>query len=80
MDYWAQNDAKELFGVTENLLDDTLSIFVDVNGDKKPNRLGRDVFAFILTVNGLVPAGLNNSSENCSTTGFDCAAKYLIKY
>lgn len=80
IDYWGKGDATRLFGVDQDLLDDTLSIFVDVNGDKKPNKLGRDVFAFVLTSNGIVPAGLNNSSENCATTGFDCAAKYLVKY
>lgn len=80
IDYWSQGDATKLFGVSQDLLDDTLSIFVDVNGDKKPNKLGRDVFAFVLTRNGIVPAGFNNKSANCSTTGLDCAAKYLVKY
>lgn len=77
IDYWSPGDATRLFGVSQNLLHDTLSLFVDVNGDKKPNTLGRDVFAFVLTSNGIVPAGLNNNSENCKTTGYDCAAKYL---
>lgn len=79
LDYWAKKDIIAKFGVDEDLFDNTLSIWVDVNGDKKPNMLGRDTFAFILTKNGLVPAGSNNNSANCQTTGYDCAAKYLVK-
>ena len=80
LDYWNENDAKNRFGVTKNLLPSTLSVWVDVNGDKRPNTLGRDVYAFILTSNGLVPAGINNNSANCKTTGYDCAAKHLKKF
>ena len=79
MDYWGQTDFLPYFGVNQNLFTYNLSVWVDVNGDKKPNMLGRDVFAFVLTKNGLIPAGANNKSKNCSTTGFDCAAKYLVK-
>lgn len=78
-DYWAKNDIIKNFGVEHNLFDNTLSVFVDVNGDKKPNMLGRDVFAFILTEKGLMPAGVDNNSQNCKTTGYDCAAKYIHK-
>ena len=77
LDYWNESDTKNRFGVTKNLLENSLSVWVDVNGDKKPNRMGKDVFAFILTSKGLVPAGTNNDSENCKTTGYDCAAKYI---
>ena len=79
LDYWSKSDIIKNFGVEKDLFDNTLSIFVDVNGDKKPNMLGRDVFAFILTEKGVVPAGLNNKSKNCKTTGYDCAAKYIHK-
>lgn len=80
LDYWSKGDIESLFGVSQNLSPNALSIFVDVNGDKKPNRLGRDVFAFVLTTEGLVPAGANNESEHCDTTGYDCSAKYIMKY
>lgn len=79
MDYWSQENAIDDFGVSQDLLPSPLSVWVDVNGDKKPNMLGRDVFAFILTKNGLVPAGANNNSQNCASTGYDCAAKYVVK-
>ena len=80
LDYWNEQDARTRFGITENLLPSSLAVWVDVNGDKKPNTLGRDVFAFILTSNGLVPAGLNNNSANCKTTGYDCTAKLVKKF
>ena len=77
------NDAESVFGVTENLVYPTLTFAVDINGDKGPNKLGQDVFMFILTTNGLVPAGIDNSSANCfkgstdTYAGYDCAAKVL---
>ena len=77
LDYWSQSDIISNFGVTQYLSGTPLSIWVDVNGDKKPNKMGKDVFAFVLTNRGLVPAGSNNDSANCTTTGYDCAAKYI---
>ena len=80
LDYWSQSDTKSKFGVSQYLIGSPLSIWVDVNGDRKPNKMGRDVFAFILTERGLVPAGVNNDCEKCKITGYDCAAKYIRKY
>lgn len=77
LDYWSKSDVIQLFGVSENLLEDTLSIWVDVNGDKKPNKMGKDVFSFILTKEGVVPSGKDNNSANCDSSGFDCSAKFL---
>jgi len=68
----------------------TMAFFVDLNGKRKPNQVGKDIFAFALNKKGIVPAGINNNSENCSksiktyNSGIDCAAKVLqeedIKY
>lgn len=77
------NNVESVFGVTENLIYPTLVFSVDVNGDKGPNQIGRDVFMFVLTDSGLVPAGKDNSSAKCysgatgDSAGFDCAAKVL---
>lgn len=74
---------------SENLgieADDTWAffMFVDVNGNKKPNTLGKDVFNFAVSRNGLVPAGMQSDSIHCSVTdknnayaGMDCTAKVL---
>lgn len=55
-------------------------ILVDINGHKKPNTLGKDVFWLEVTERGVVPFGLEYSDEyiksNCSKTeqGERCAA------
>ncbi len=75
-DVYTQGD--NVLGV--NLDRDTLSLFVDVNGNKKPNTLGRDVFVFFIKAPGeIVPAGVDNNSARCKKTdsGVDCAAKVL---
>lgn len=66
-----------------------LVFIVDVNGEKSPNQFGRDIFAFVLDSkrNILVPAGKDNDSETCKSTGsvpgnynyvgMDCTAKVL---
>lgn len=52
---------------------------VDLNGPKKPNRFGIDVFFFaIVDGKGIVPAGSNNSSScRRGDHGVTCAAKVL---
>lgn len=67
-------------------ISDVFVIAVDVNGDKGPNTMGRDVFYFTLAKNKntLVAAGVDNNSPQCTpndTTlyaGVDCAAKVLF--
>jgi len=58
-----------------------LLVWVDTNGDSKPNMLGYDVFAFVVhPENGVLPAGAENNSPNCKSSGkqgFDCAAKVI---
>ena len=61
----------------------TMVFFVDLNGAKNPNVVGKDIFTFALTKHGIVPAGMNNNSAKCSrelkdwNSGIDCAAKVL---
>jgi len=56
-------------------------VFIDVNGNKPPNVMGRDVFYFVL-VNGkgFVPAGSESTarcSSNSGNSGSACTAKVL---
>lgn len=44
---------------------------VDINGDKKPNQLGKDLFWFYLTKYGIIPIG----TEQDSTHPFSAACK-----
>ena len=51
-------------------------IFIDVNGEKGPNRYGRDYFVFALKENGLYPVGCE--SAFCQgTAGDGCTCKVL---
>lgn len=56
--------------------------WIDANGDKKPNTIGRDIFVFALTKKGLVPAGID-SDKPCVNdtlgvfTGVTCTAKVM---
>ena len=62
-------------------------IYVDVNGVKLPNRLGRDLFVFQMTDDGLKPMGADGTSYDedtyCNKTGsgnmngIACAAKVI---
>ena len=66
-----------------NDINSTMAFFVDLNGQKNPNVVGKDIFAFALTKHGIAPAGIHNNSEQCSrelknaNSGIDCAAKVL---
>lgn len=44
-------------------------VYVDINGPKKPNVIGEDVFSFFITKNTLIPYG----SQQVSSIGFDVA-------
>lgn len=86
-DMWNYSNFINYFGLNPGYTDGLgYGMFiVDVNGNKKPNQLGRDVFIFCLTNKGLAPAGRDNNSANCSTStssvwgGADCAAKVLTE-
>lgn len=77
----AYGSSMSTYGVTRNNLKHSMLIIADVNGTKKPNQLGRDTFLFVLTQNGIVPAGADVSEENsdCKSggVGLHCAAKVI---
>ena len=51
----------------------TIGLLVDVNGDKQPNIIGKDIFAFVFKGDNLLPGGYDMSQseidKNCSLTG-----------
>ena len=63
----------------------TLIIFIDANGNRPPNVIGKDIYAAVYTSDGIVPAGNSMSVEdinaNCSSSansnnaGYFCLAK-----
>lgn len=52
------------------------AIYIDINGQGKPNRLGRDFFVFLIKEDGLYPAGCD-SNTYCTPDGWGCACKVL---
>ena len=50
------------------------SILVDINGTKKPNQFGRDIFSFALNKKGIYPAGDCTNTNTTST-----CTKYVIQ-
>lgn len=65
---------EDKFGIDTNLVN-TIVFMVDVNGILPPNKMGMDVFAFVLTEKGILPAGTDNYSGNCRK-GFDLNDDY----
>ena len=66
--------------------DNGLVVFFDINGAKKPNTMGKDIFVTVFTENGLVPAWSDRTQAqrnlDCSSsgTGYSCINKYLTKF
>lgn len=69
-------------------LKNTCGVFaIDVNGQKPPNQIGRDVFQFYFTKEGIVPYGTEREimwvfPEQCSVkrnTGWGCTAWVIYK-
>ncbi|MDD3150493.1 MAG: prepilin-type N-terminal cleavage/methylation domain-containing protein [Candidatus Gastranaerophilales bacterium] len=64
-------------------------IYVDTNGFKKPNTIGKDIFGMNISVNALIPfgaQGLYDPETSCiegstasTNQGHGCAAKYLYE-
>ena len=64
--------------------ENSLVIFFDINGKRKPNVIGKDIFCVVyLPEVGLVPAyknaGYSAVKQDCSSSGkgFSCIMKYL---
>lgn len=59
---------------------------LDVNGLKAPNTQGRDIFAFRILIDRIIPWGApgdtatmqNNYTSDCTTIGNGCAYEYLV--
>lgn len=79
VDTWNANDfetVKQYYGVNVSGLTPMVVIHVDANGKKGPNTLGKDVFIFVLSEKGLLPAGSDKTDaevkSECQTTGRYC--------
>ena len=55
------------------------NMWIDINGEKKPNQWGKDLFIFVLKEDGLHPAGCDGNSSDCNKngSGYSCACKVI---
>ncbi len=84
IDTWNAKDwesVKNNFGVNVTGKTHIAVIHVDANGMKSPNVIGKDVFVFVLSEKGLMPAGSdktdNEVEDECKTTGRYCFSKIM---
>lgn len=81
LDGWSKYDALRIFGVKANM--DTMVASVDINGKNLPNVIGKDIFVFVYSNRGLVPAGHDltdaqvNASCNKTGNGYFCFEKII---
>lgn len=60
---------------------------IDINGDRPPNQIGKDLFRFWVTKYGIVPTGsvsetsftFANTCDNSNSTGWGCTAWVFLK-
>lgn len=67
LDISGQNWLRRRLGVDISPLQNSIWFMVDVNGDKKPNRFGNDIFHFVLTPKGIIPSGQDSNSAYCTS-------------
>ena len=97
---WQRADGTNASTIVDNATDNRISfylnngtfvsisnlVYVDLNGPKKPNRLGRDVFEFYVTSKGIQPYGYDRSKtkiieycdKNGNGIGNTCASRIIL--
>lgn len=80
IDGFYKGDMKSWFGT--NITSSTsLVVYIDANGDSLPNVIGKDIFIFVWTPDGLLPAGIHETNEkvnqNCSSFANTANAGYF---
>lgn len=76
MNVYPKDIIQSEFGV--NVERDSVVFIIDVNGNAYPNQMGRDIFAFVLKGNEIVPGGLDNTYNcNKAASGLTCAARVI---
>ncbi len=80
LDGSSSGTTSSLFGIDSKT--STMQFYFDVNGDRKPNIIGKDIFIMVYDPEkGLIPAGNDRSAtqvkQNCETgNGYWCL-KYI---
>ena len=84
IDTWSSNHSSQVmdyFGVQSSDYAAIVAIAIDINGEKKPNVYGKDVFFYVMTERGLLPAGNDKTddevSQECQTIGRYCFSNVM---
>ena len=82
IDSYYYENTKNFFGIDIPAGSSSLVIFFDVNGDKRPNTLGRDIFVAVFDGEQLIPPYRDypdKINEECSKTGkgYSCLNKII---
>ena len=85
--YAPNNDCSVVRGTSKALQNQCAEISVDVNGNKLPNQMGKDVFFFNITKYGIIPFGTEDEknytfSRQCivKTEGGKGCAAWVLTY
>ena len=87
--YTHSTDCSREYGTSKMLKNGCSTIITDINGEKGPNRIGKDIFCFYLTKYGIFPAGSKedttlNMTTKCNINvkngenGYACSAWLLL--
>ncbi len=84
IDTWNAQDYETVskrYGINFSGNSPMLVIYADANGFQKPNVLGKDVFVYVFSERGLLPAGRDKTDteieSECKSTGYFCFEKYI---
>lgn len=84
LDDYDKNSVDSRFGVSGVKTPMTMVVYIDVNGDRQPNILGKDVFVGVYSDGKLIPSG-NSRTDNeintdCSESGYGyfCTKKFFM--
>ena len=78
--HWVMSGGDPATVGVDDAAEGSIIVWADINGNKKPNQVGSDVFSFVIDPKrGVLPGGSDNESENCTAdgTGYDCAARVI---
>ena len=76
------NTAEDMANFGIDTTSDGLTIYFDANGDRKPNRFGKDIYILVWTDKGLLPAGYNRTQAEVDASclrgdGYYCLQKVI---
>lgn len=78
IDGFSSQDMKNLFGI--NTSNQGLIFYFDANGDRKPNRIGKDIYIMAFPDKGLVPAGSDKTRSEVEQNCFKGNGYWCLSY